>query len=184
MTIYLHDIENDEEIKVTLTVEYALPCHDLFAVFSTRVQGNGTAFQEHQAHKVSHLLGASFTHGGYLYTATLGFFLDGQQLVPFLVDGACTDGEYSGFGFRIAEQSYGHYPDQQALFHYPGLPSLLEDAKPLTFREAAVKALKGDTGSNRAYALTSSKRFTLEGLVGHEEFSEAMERSVALPGQL
>jgi hypothetical protein len=181
MVIYLHDIENNEEIRVNLTVAYALPCHDLFAAFSTKVKGNGITFQEHQAQKVSHLLGGSFTHGGDLYTATLGFFLDGQRLVPIFIDGACVDGEYSGFGFSVAQQAYGHYPDRQALFHYPGAPSLLEDAKPLTFREAAAQALEGGAEANRAYALTSANGFTLEGLVGQREFSEYMERPVAFP---
>ncbi|WP_205504614.1 hypothetical protein [Rufibacter psychrotolerans] len=183
MIIYLQDIEKDEEIKADLTVEYAFPGQDLFVVFSSSIHTGNSTLKEYQWQKVSHLAGGCFSYGGRKYSATLGFFLSGQQLIPVLVDGACADEDYSGFGFGVAEQAYGHYPTQQALFHYPVIPSLLDEGeKPLTFREAAAKALTDRRGEgNKAYDLTPAQGFRLEALVGHAEFSAFMERQLTEP---
>lgn len=180
MTIYLQDLERDEMIKADLTVSYSVPCQDLFAAFSTDIQGPARKAREYACHRVIQLVSGRFKHAGQLYEATFGFFLSGHGMVPVLMDGVCVDGEYSGFGFAVSQDYYGHCPTKQALFHFPAIPSLLGE-EPLTFLEASALALEGDHDERKAYALSPADGLGSGRLVDHGGFSEHMESRAAAP---
>ena len=150
MNIYLNDLETKQSVKLDLAAEYALPCQDLFVIFYSLGERcslfNGEESRPYDNYffkKVNHIIGATANYQGHNYSLTIGFYIDNNQVVPFLIDHRGSN-DYPKFetSFIINEH---HYSNFQLVNYkeYVDLSAML-GFENLSFKDFLTRLLKGE----------------------------------------
>lgn len=155
MHIYLYDLEKKDHIEVDLKVEYAIPCSDLFVVFYSfeetcgLLNGNDSQhYNEYFFKKVNHLVEAKIDYEGHKYTLTIGYYIDNNNITPFLID---QRGSNDFIKFETSSIHNDHLYKGYRLINYKeylDLSTMLGFEK-LSFKEYMTKLFKGNFDKNK-----------------------------------
>lgn len=93
MHIYLFDLEIRKNVKLELSVNYALPGNGEMVAFyalgqtlQSNDQSDSEPFDEFVFKKLTHIVAASTQYDGKKYSLTIGYYLENNEQVPFLID--------------------------------------------------------------------------------------------------
>ncbi|MFP5041039.1 hypothetical protein [Parasediminibacterium sp. JCM 36343] len=155
MHIYLFDLENQKNVKLELAVEYTVPATDLFVVFYSKEQTaqlsynkESTLYDEYFFKKVNHIAGATTHFEGHKYSLTVGFYLDNNELVPFLIDHRGTN-DYKKFDTSPIHNE--QYFTRFQLFNYKEYMELafLLGLEKLEFKDFITRLINGQLDKNQ-----------------------------------
>ena len=183
MHIYLFDLENQKNVKVDLTVEYTIPAIDLFVVFYTKGQttqlSNGNEskmYDEYFFKKVNHIVGATSVFEVHKYSFTVGFYIDNNEVVPFLIDHRGTN-DYKKFETSPIhnEQYYTHFQ----LFNYKEYLEIayLLDFENLSFKDYITRLINGEIDKSQLslYNITPMSTDNFNNFLTYKHFENFLE---------
>jgi len=183
MHIYLFDLENEKNVKIDLKVEYTIPAIDLFVVFYSKGQttqlSNGkesSTYDEYFFKKVNHIVGATSVFEGHKYTFTVGFYIDNNEIVPFLIDHQGTN-DYKKFETSPIhnDQSYSNFQ----LFNYKEYLEIayLLDLENLSFKDYITRLINGqiDKSQLSLYNIAPEKTENFNSFIKYNHFELFIE---------
>ncbi len=183
MHIYLFDLENQKNVKIDLIVEYTIPAIDLFVVFYSKGQtsqlSNGkesSPYDEYFFKKVNHIVGATSIYEGHKYSFTVGFYIDNNEVVPFLIEHRGTN-DYKKFDTSpIHNEQY--YKSFQ-LFNYKEYLEIayLLELENLSFKDYITRLLNGqiDKSQLSLYNISSGITDNFNGFITYKHFEDFLE---------